>query len=90
MLRNRQSGLFLTVANNSDKNGAVLIEEPATNQRNQKYRLQEINLNSGEYVIFTFCGKALDICENSWKNGTRIIQWDFHGKDNQKWILKPA
>lgn len=84
---NRHSGLYLTVANNSDKNGAVVREEPQSHQRSQRFRLQESSSGSGEFVIFTFCGKALDICENSRSNGTRIIQWDFHSQNNQKWIL---
>lgn len=82
------TGLCLTVANNSDKNGAVIVEEPNYNKASQRFRVQEISAGSGEYVIFTFSGKALDICENEWKNNTRIIQWDFHGRDNQKWLLK--
>ena len=39
-------------------------------------------------AIFTFCGKCLDCCEESMKNGTDIIQWDFHGSDNQKWVIE--
>jgi len=85
---NKGSGLYLTVANDSDKNGAVLVEQPFANKKSQLFRLQEIYPSLGEFVVFTFCGKALDICEDSWKNGTRIIQWDFHGKDNQKWKLR--
>ncbi len=88
LLINRQTNLCLTVANNSDKNGAVIIEEPPTKKYSQLFRIQEISPKSGEFVIFTFSGKAFDICENSSKNNTRIIQWDFHGRDNQKWRLK--
>lgn len=85
---NKASGMHLTVANDSDKNGAILVEQPFANKKSQLFRMQEIYPSLGEFVIFTFCGKALDICEDSWKNGTRIIQWDFHGKDNQKWKIK--
>jgi hypothetical protein len=87
LLVNRMTGLCLTVANNSDKNGAVIVEEPPNNRPSQRFRLQKISPSSGEYVVFTFSGKALDCCENETKNNTRIIQWDFHAKDNQKWLL---
>ena len=90
MFMNRKSGDYLTVANNSDQNGATVVEYPLSHRRNQRFRLQEVTPGGGEFVIFTFCGKALDICENSHKNGTRIIQWDFHSEDNQKWLLKQA
>lgn len=88
LIRSKASGLYLTVANYSDKNGAPLQEEALNNLPSQKFRLQEIFPGSEEYVIFTFCGKSLDCCENETKNNTRIIQWDFHAKDNQKWKLK--
>lgn len=64
LLVNRQTGLCLTLANNSDKNGAVIVEEPPNNRNSQRFRVQEISAGSGEYVIFTFSGKALDCCEN--------------------------
>lgn len=88
LIQNKKSGKYLAVANQSDKNGAIIHEEPLHHQRHQKFRLQEASPGSGEFIIFTFCGKALDICENSHKNNTRIIQWDFHSADNQKWLLK--
>ena len=87
---NKKSGDYLTVANNSDNNGATLMEFPLSHRRNQRFRLQQVKPGSGQFVIFTFCGKALDICENSRKDGTKIIQWDFHSEDNQKWRLKTA
>jgi hypothetical protein len=59
---NRATGLYLTVANDSDKNGAVIVEQPFSNKKSQLFRMQEIYPSLGEFVIFTFCGKALDIC----------------------------
>jgi hypothetical protein len=39
-------------------------------------------------VIYTFCGKVLDCCEAAKSNNTKVIQWEFNGGDNQKWIIK--
>jgi hypothetical protein len=40
MLLNKQTGRCLTVANDSDKNGAVIMEEPYAKKRNQRFRVQ--------------------------------------------------
>lgn len=28
-----------------------------------------------------------DCCEASKSNGTKVIQWEFNGNDNQKWVI---
>ena len=40
------------------------------------------------YHIKSFCGKSLDLYEGSTQQNTPIIQWDFHGNDNQVWYIK--
>lgn len=37
----------------------------------------------------TASGKALDINGGQAVSGTQVIQWDFHGGNNQIWILVP-
>ena len=34
-------------------------------------------------------GKCLDVQKSSLANGAPVQQWTCHGKDNQRWILKP-
>lgn len=33
---------------------------------------------------------ALDICEGKKKSGTKIIQWEFNGGENQMWRPEPV
>ena len=84
----KQTGKTLTVAANSPNNGAPVFEEPAQGMEGQRFRLQEVSPGSNEYIIYTFCGKVLDCCEGKKSNGTKVIQWEFNGGENQKWLLK--
>jgi Ricin-type beta-trefoil lectin domain len=34
--------------------------------------------------------QVLDIYRGNRANGTKVIQWDYHGGDNQIWYLKPV
>lgn len=63
----KQTGKYLTVAGNSDKNGVPVFEEPHTGLDGQKFRIQEVNPGNyknaeSEVYIYTFCGKVLDCC----------------------------
>lgn len=42
------------------------------------------------FYIRSFCGKALDVSEGKTDPNTHIIQWDYHGGDNQQWIIEQA
>ena len=80
----KANGQFLTVENGS--NGAKIMTAPKSKtNHNQLFRLDQPNPDKKEYVIYTYCGKALDICEASKKKGTQIIQWDLNGNSNQLW-----
>jgi hypothetical protein len=65
-----------------------MFEEPAKDLEGQRFRLQEVSPGTEEYIIYTFCGKVLDCFEAGKANCTKIIQWEFNGGDNQKWIVK--
>lgn len=54
----KKNGQYLTVE--SAANGARIYTAPKSNQPNQKFRIDE-KQGSKEHVIYTFCGKALDI-----------------------------
>ena len=86
-IQSKKSGKYLTVAGNSSQNGAIIVEESHGGMNGQNFRLQESKPGSGEFFIYTFCGKALDCCEGSKKNGTQVIQWDHNGEDNQVWLM---
>jgi hypothetical protein len=49
------------------------------------------NINYTQTRIYTFkakhSGLCLDIEESSLDDGTKIIQWNCHGGDNQKWLF---
>jgi hypothetical protein len=38
----------------------------------------------------TVSGKAFDIKGGQANSGTEVCQWDFHGGNNQIWILVPV
>ena len=42
------------------------------------------------FFLRSFCGKYLDVYEGSTDDGTPIIQWEFNGNTNQKWIIIPS
>ena len=69
------------------QNGAKIYSAPKTKQANQQFRLDESSPGSKEYVIYTYCGKVLDVAEEGKKNGTQVIQWDYHGGENQLFNL---
>lgn len=49
-------------------------------QNNQEVLCNIINKGSGKY---------LEVADGSQKDGGRVQQWDYHGGDNQVWILRP-
>ena len=76
---------YLTVE--GPHNGARIFTSKKTGQANQKFRVDETEPGSKEHVIYTYCGKVLDICEANKDNGTQIIQYDFSGDKNQRWLF---
>jgi hypothetical protein len=38
----------------------------------------------------TASNKTVDLNAGNTSNGTAIIQWDYHGGDNQTWLITPA
>lgn len=69
----KKDGKYLTVESAAD--GARIYTAAKNKQPNQKFRLDEQGGDSKEYVIYTFCGKVLDVAEASKKNGAQVIQW---------------
>lgn len=58
-LRCKKNGQFLTVE--SAANGAKVFLSAKNGQANQKFRIDPSHHKPKDYVIYTYCGKALDV-----------------------------
>lgn len=83
------TGAVLEVPNNSSANGTQLLGGQANNASNEYFEIFPSQNVKGGYIIKTFNGKAVDVCEGKDSKGTPIIQWDYNGGKNQAWIIKP-
>ena len=82
-LRIEHSGLCLTVPDNGTANGVSLIQSICNGGSSQQFRVED----NGTYnFIFTGTGAA-DKVVDSHADTADIIQWEFHGGVNQRWIL---
>ena len=55
----------------------------------QQFRLE--SMGKGYYAIYAQCsGKALDVANSSTDPETNVLQWTYHGGDNQLWMLTDA
>lgn len=79
----RKNGQYLTVESN--QNGARVYTAPKNNQPNQRFRVDDAKPGSTDKVIYTYCGKVLDVLEGGKKNGARVSQYDYNGGKNQLW-----
>jgi serine protease AprX len=52
-------------------------------------RLVDPGQSSGQRILARHSGKALDVWAFSNQNGAQIVQWDWHGGDNQRFWLEP-
>jgi hypothetical protein len=71
----------------SEEDGGRLVEEEYTGKRSQKFRVVEMSPHSGDHIIYTFCGKVLDVCECKIKKESLVFQYTFNGGDNQLWRI---
>ena len=65
-----QTKKLVSISNNSIQNGAPIILKQKSNGKDQQFQLHLTTYDKKDFVIFTFCGKCLDGCEESTKNGT--------------------
>lgn len=82
LIKCKQGGLYLTVE--SDANGAKLYLAPKSNDPKQRFKIDE-KKDEKDHIIYTFCGKALDVAGASKKDGAQVVQWEFNGGKNQLW-----
>ena len=80
----------MEVPQESTENGAQIFVHYPNNTPNEHWDIQPAPERENAYYIRSFCGKSLDVFEGSTENNTPIIQWDFHGNDNQIWYIYQA
>ena len=87
--RNKESGLYLDVKDDSEKNGAkVQVREKDNTKSSQRFILnQEHFIKDGTYEIASALGTTLDL-ENSGSSwGTNILTWEKNNQNNQKFSI---
>jgi hypothetical protein len=52
--------------------------------------MAEMSPHSGEYIIYTFCGKVFDVCGGVIKKGSIVFQYSFNGGNNQLWKVRQS
>jgi arabinoxylan arabinofuranohydrolase len=80
---------MLDVANGSANNDANIQVYSAYGGDAQQFKLVEYG--SGEFAIVTKSsndGKAVDIANNGYTDGTNVLQWTNSGKSNQIWVFE--
>ncbi len=84
---NVDSGLSLSVENESMENGAAYVAAPYQARNSQKFAFLPAD---GEWMRITavHLSKALDISNNSSDDGAQLIQWTYDLKANQQWKLE--
>jgi hypothetical protein len=96
---NRNSMMLLDVWQASKEAGAEIRQYPRVAKKegdhwtrglNQKFLLMRFP-DDGSYAIMSaLSGKALDVDWASAEKGSKIIQWHFHGKANQRFFIELA
>ena len=56
---------------------------------NQRWMLIPVYRKGDHYIIMNLnSGKCLEVSQSGRNNGSRVLQWDYIGNDNQEWILE--
>lgn len=91
-LKNKNSGLYLTVENDSTTNGANVIQSKGTGSRGQKWILEQNS--SGTYRLHpatdTSGGLSLDVANGSSKNSANVQIYSNNGASAQNFKLTEA
>lgn len=79
-----ESNKYLSIENNSNENGAKLLQWDLAKQDNQKFEISRTA--DGYYLLKAInSNKFLNVSGQSTEDGTIISQWDFVNQDNLKW-----
>lgn len=85
-IRSTENGKALTAGGQT--NGSPVQAMPLANRREQQWRIKV--LASGEIQLLSRSGLALDLPDGKRDNGLRLQLWQEHGRDNQRFRLKPS
>ena len=61
-----------------------------SNNSSDLFEIEPSKFGVGTFVIKTYCGKSLDVCEQKTSKGTPILQYPANGQKNQAWYIYPA
>ena len=87
-IRNRKSGLYLSVQDNSLDNGADLIQTKLAETDGQLFTVNSLG-NGYHQMINSLSQKSLDIDldEGGKTPGNQLHQWNYAGTENQQFLL---
>ncbi len=90
ILRNRYSNQCVELQNDSQNDGAQLVQQPCDGSVNQTFNILpteegERNVADGRYTVkAVHSGKCLDVPNSSTSNGTQLQQWSCNGSAAQQ------
>lgn len=83
----RSSNKVIEIANASLVNNAVIQQWTYTaGAKHQLWKIKDLGDGSYRFVNAN-SGRSLDVSGASTASGASVIQWDWHGGNNQRWIL---
>ena len=85
-IRSAENGRALTARGST--NGSAVESDNLSNRREQQWRIKV--LDSGEVIILSRLGPALDLPGGDKDNGVKPHLWQEHGRENQRFRLKPV
>ena len=87
-LQNRNSGLFMDVANNgAPEDGTNILQWTGTGGTIQQFTFTD--LGNGKYkIVCVKTGKCVDVSGINKDNGANVQQWTYLGSENQKFIVQ--
>lgn len=89
---NKKSGKAIDIDSKAIEDGTNIQQFNLHKGDNQKWTLWPDDFHKGiqAYAIISYLsGKALDVDGESLRNGANIQQFQYHGRDNQRWKLIP-
>lgn len=81
---------IVEVAGDDENNGARVVVGHQSKKASEYFDLIPANFHGlhNAFYIKTFACKAVDVAGGQGVNEAKITQWDYHGKDNQVWIIE--
>lgn len=80
----------LSVERYASNAGASVYPGKNIGCQSQFWEFEAVKNQANTFYIKSMHGKYMDVEKEKKSGGTPIIQWDFHGKFNQKWKIIPS